>query len=124
MLFRPAPAQNLVAIHAMLDSCNVEADHFRRVARAAMEGETPSALTTSAAQETRESLAALLGEIDEALQEVSPCTRSFGDLMHAQKTAVALLESVARSCDMLEGMAAVPLPNPKRISHEFQLAAE
>jgi hypothetical protein len=125
MLFRPSPAQNILAIHAMLDNWNVEADHFRRVARAALKGEPPTALTTYAAQEMKEALGALLVEIEEALSAVAHCSRSFMDLTHAKATAAALLESVERSCDLLEGLPLVPIASPTRISHTgLRIAAE
>ncbi len=56
----------------MLDSWNVEADHFRKVARAATRGQPPTALTTYAALEMKEALEALLAEVEEALQSVPP----------------------------------------------------
>jgi hypothetical protein len=124
MLFRPPLDQNLAAIHAMLDSWNVEADHFRQAARAATNGEAPALLTTCAAHEMKDAIEALLAEIDDALQAVAPCTRSFMDLMHAQLTALALLESVDRSCEMLEVLAPVPVNSPTLIPHEVRLAAE
>lgn len=124
MLFRPTPDQNLSAVRVMLDSCNVEADHFRQIARSAIHGEAPATLSIYAAHEMKEALEALLAEIDEAFQTVGPCTRSFMDLTHAEITARALLESLERSCDMLEAVAPVSVNSPTLISHGLRLAAE
>jgi hypothetical protein len=124
MLFRPTTDQNLLAIHAMLDNCNVEADHLRLVAREALKGEALTALSTYAARDVKEALGELLSEIEETLQTVSPGTRTFTDLVHAQATALALLESVERSCDMLEAIEPVPIEGPTHISHELRLAAQ
>jgi hypothetical protein len=124
MLFRPTTDQNLPAIHAMLDNCNVEADHLRNVARAAVKGDAPTALTTYAARDVKEALGELLDEIEETLVTVSPGTRTFMDLIHAQTTALALLESVERSCDMLDAIEPAPIAGPRYISHKLRLAAQ
>ena len=103
----------------MLDSWNVEADYFRNVARSAANGERPTVLTTQAAFEMKDALEALLAEVEEALQSAAPCTRSFVDLMHAHVAARALLESIERSCDMLESLPPIPVATPTRISMAY-----
>jgi hypothetical protein len=124
MLFRPSIDQNLVAVHAMLDSWNAEADRFRRVAIAARNGEAPTSLTVAAAQEARDGLMSLLGEIDDALGKVAPGSQQFGDLLRAQMMAIALLESVGNSYDMLDRYIPEPVHGPKRIAHEVRNAPE
>src|SRR5436190_21996707 len=102
MLFRPSADQNLIAVHAMLDSWNAEADRFRQAAIAARSGEVPASLTVAAAEEAHDGLMSLLGEIDDALEKMTRGSGQFSDMLHAQKTAIALLESVGNSYDILD----------------------
>lgn len=124
MLFRPSADQNLTAIHAMLDAWNAEADRFRQAAVAARGGETPSSLTAGAAEEAHEGLMTLLGEIDDALERVAPGSPQFGGLLQAQMMAIALLESVGNSYDVLDRFVTEPVGGPHRIAHELRTAAE
>ena len=111
MLFRPSADQNLTAIHAMLDAWNAEADRFRQAATAARKGEAPTSLTATAAEEAHDGLMALLEEIDEGL-------------LQAQITAMALLESVGNSLDVLDRFVTEEIDGPTRIPHELRIAAE
>ncbi|HZY68604.1 MAG TPA: hypothetical protein VFE52_08455, partial [Devosia sp.] len=116
MLFRPSADQNLVAVHAMLDAWNTEADRFRQAAIEARRGETPTSLTVSAAGEAHDGLMSLLEEIDDALAKVEPCSRQFAALLKAQSTATALLESIGNSYDILARYVTEELQPPTRIS--------
>ena len=124
MLFRPSVDQNLIAVHAMLDSWNAEADRFRQAAIAARHGESPTSLTVAAAEEAHDGLMSLLGEIDEALEKVPPGSPLFSDMLHAQMTAIALLESVGNSYDILDRFVTEQIDGPTRIAHELRLAAK
>ncbi len=124
MLFRPSADQNLDAIRAMLDGWNAEADRFRRGAIAARAGEAPSSLTVGAAEEAHEGLMTLLDEIDDALRKVAPGSAQFAGLLQAQITAMALLESVGNSRDVLERFVTVDIAGPRRIAHEQRVAAQ
>ena len=124
MLFRPSADQNLIAVHAMLDSWNAEADRFRQAAIAARNGEAPTSLTVGAAEEAHDGLMSLLGEIDEALDKVKPGSQQFADLLHAQMASVALLESVGNSYDILDRFVTEQVPGPTRIPRELSLASK
>jgi hypothetical protein len=124
MLFRPSAEQNLEAIHVMLDSWNAEADRFRHAARAARKGDTPTSLVVSSAGEAYDELLSLLGQLDAALDRAPPGSPNFASLLQAQTTAVALLESVGNSYDILETVATETMVGPTRIVHEFAVAAE
>ena len=124
MLFRPSVDQNLVAVHAMLDAWNAEADRFRRAAIAARNGEAPTTLTVAAAEEAHDGLMSLLAEIDDALDKVTAGSEQFSALLHAQKIAIALLESIGNSHDMLDRCIPEPVHGPTRIAHELRVAAE
>ena len=124
MLFRPSVDQNLIAVHAMLDSWNAEADRFRQAAVAARHGEAPTSLTVAAAEEAHDGLMSLLGEIDEALEKVAPGSQQFSDMLHAQMAAIALLESVGNSYDVLDRFVTKEMAGPTRIAHELRLATK
>jgi hypothetical protein len=124
MLFRPSVDQNLIAVHAMLDSWNAEADRFRQAAVAARNGEAPTSLTVAAAEEAHDGLMSLLGEIDEALEKVTPGSQQFSDMLHAQMAAIALLESVGNSYDILDRFVTTEIAGPTRIAHELRLATK
>jgi hypothetical protein len=124
MLFRPSVDQNLSAVHAMLDNWNAEADRFRQAAIAARNGQAPTSLTVSAAEEAHEGLMSLLGEIDEALATVKPGSQQFADLLHAQMAAIAVLESVGNSYDILDRFVTEHIAGPTRIAHDLRVAAE
>jgi hypothetical protein len=124
MLFRPSADQNLDAVHAMLDAWNAEADRFRQAATAARRGEAPTSLTTSAAEDAHDGLMALLGELDDALDKLPAGSVHFTGLLQAQITALALLESVGKSHDILDRFVTEQIAGPRRIGHEFSIAAE
>ena len=124
MLFRPSADQNLAAIHAMLDAWNAEADRFRQAAVAARNGEVPTSLTTAAAEEAHDGLMALLDEIDDALGKLKPGSAQFAGLLQAQITALALLESIGNSCDLLDRFVTEVVDGPTRIAHEYRVAAQ
>jgi hypothetical protein len=124
MLFRPSADQNLIAVHAMLDSWNVEADRFRQAAKAVRAGESPDPLTVAAAEEAHDGLMSLLGEIDDAFAKVAPGSGQFAGLLQAQNTALALLESVTNSYDLLDRFVATDVAAPTRIPHELRVAAQ
>jgi len=124
MLFRPSADQNLIAVHAMLDSWNAEADRFRQAAVAARNGEAPTSLTVAAAEEAHDGLMSLLGEIDEALEKVPPGSQQFSDMLHAQMAAIALLESVGNSYDILDRFVTTEIAGLTRIAHEQRLATK
>jgi hypothetical protein len=124
MLYRPSADQNLIAVHAVLDGWNAEADRFRQAAIAARKGEAPTSLTVAAAEEAHDGLMSLLGEIDEALDKVKPGSQQFADLLHAQMAAIALLESVGTSYDILDRFVAEPVAGPARISHDLRAASQ
>jgi len=124
MLYRPSADQNLIAVHAVLDGWNAEADRFRQAAIAARKGEAPTSLTVAAAEEAHDGLMSLLAEIDEALDKVKPGSQQFADLLHAQMAAIALLESVGASYDFLDRFVAEPVAGPARISHDLRAASQ
>lgn len=124
MLFRPSADQNLSAVHAMLDAWNAEADRFRQAAIAARNGEAPTSLTAAAAEEAHDGLMALLDEIDDALGKLPPGSPQFSGLLQAQITALALLESVGNSYDILDRFVTEEMDGPTRIAHEFRVAAQ
>jgi hypothetical protein len=124
MLFRPSADQNLEAVHSMLDSWNAEADRLRQAAIAARSGETPTSLTAAAAEEVHDGLVSLLDELDDALDKVSPGSPQFGALLKAQMTAIALLESVGNSFDILDRFVMTKNEGPTRIAHEQRVAAK
>ena len=124
MLFRPSADQNLDTMHAMLEAWNAEADCFRRAAIAARKGEASTSLTVSAAEEAHDELLSLLGEIDAALAKAATGSSLFAALLQTQGTAIALLESVGNSWDILDTVATEKVPAPRRITHEPGMAAE
>lgn len=124
MLFRPTADQKLDAIRAVLDNWNGEADRFRQASIAARQGEAPGSLLMSAVEETREGLMNLLDEIDRALDALPVGHSEFAGLLMAQKTAIALLESVGHSHDVLDSFTSAPEAAPVRIPHELRVAAE
>lgn len=124
MLFRPSADQNLEAVHAMLDAWNAEADRFRRAAGAVRDGEAPSSLIVTAAEEAHDGLMALLDEIDEALSKLPPGSAAFTGLLQAQITGLALLESVGNSYDILDRFVVEEIAGPRRIAHEQRIAAQ
>lgn len=124
MLFRPSADQNLDAIHAALRAWNAEADYFRHAAIAARKGDTPTSLIVSAAEEAHEDLQSLLGEIDRVLERLPAGSPQFAAFLQAQVSAIALLESVGNSHDVLDGFATEQMAPPRRIAHELRAAAQ
>ncbi len=124
MLFRPTADQRLDSIHAMLEASNAEADRFRLAAMAARKGEAANSLTAAAAEEAHDGLMALLDDLDQALNAVPPGHPSFAALLQAQATAVALLESVGNSYEILERAVTEQVSAPTRIPRELRIAAE
>jgi hypothetical protein len=124
MLFRPSADQNLSAVHAMLDAWNAEADRFRQAAIAARKGDAPTSLTAAAVEEAHDGLMQLLEEIDDALGKLPPGSPQFAGLLQAQITALALLESVGNSFDILDRFVTEAIDGPTRIAHEPRIAAE
>lgn len=123
MLFRPSADQTLDAIHTLLDGWNAEADRFRHAAIAARKGEMPTSLVVAAAEEAHDQLSSLLGRIDDSLDKVSAGNPQFAELLQVQMTAVALLESVGNSYDILDGFVTEQMVAPRRIAHELEVAA-
>ena len=124
MLFRPTADQKLDAVRALLDAWNGEADRFRQAAIASRKGEAPGSLLIAAAEEAHDGLMGLLDEIDRALDTLPGGHPDFPGLLAAQKTAVALLESVGNSYEVLDGFVSAPETEPVRIPHELRIAAE
>lgn len=102
MLFRPPADHRLDAARSLLDGWNGEADRFRAAALAALKGEPPTAALVDALDETQTGLMMLLDDIDGALERAAPGDAEFSGLLHAQICAVALLESINRSSDILD----------------------
>lgn len=123
MLFRPTAEQSFDTIHAVLDAWNGEADHFRRAAIAARRGETPTSLTVAAAEEAHDDLISLLAEIEAALAKATAGSPPFTALLQSRLTAIALLESVGNSWDILESVATEQMTAPRRIVHELRATA-
>ena len=125
MLFRPSADQRLDGILAMLEVWNDEADRFRAVAVAARNGAAASSLVVAGVEEAHDGLISLLDEIDRALDGVPAGDRAFADLLKAQSKAVALLESVTNSMDVLSLVVTDDQPAPLRIGRRpVQQAAE
>ena len=124
MLFRLSADQNLTAIQAMLDACDVEADCLRQTAIAARNGSRPTSLAVASADETYDGLLALADEIDAALSRLPAGDALFSPLLKAQTKALALLESVGRSRDMLADLPVERVRPPVRIGRESQVAAQ
>jgi len=109
----------------MLDVWNDEADRFRAAAVAAREGEPASSLVVASAEEAHDGLIALLDEIDRAIEGVAPGERAFADLLRMQSKAIALLESVTNSMDVLSLAATDDRPAPLHIGRRpMRQAAE
>ena len=85
---------------------------------------SPTSLTATAAEEAHDGLMALLEEIDEALSKLPPGSPQFAGLLQAQITAMALLESVGNSFDVLDRFVTEEIDGPTRIPHELRIAAE
>lgn len=117
MLFRPRADQNLGAVQAMLGAWNAEADGFRRAAAAVRTGETTDSLAVAAAEQAHDGLLSLLDELDYSLATAEPGSAQFAALLRAQTSAVALLESVGNSCDILDSRMAEPMTAPIHIAH-------
>jgi hypothetical protein len=124
MLLRLKAHQKLDAINALLDAWNGEADRFRIAAMAARKGESPSSLVAGAAEEARDELRQLLDEIEQALMEIRHGHESFSGLLLAQASAIALLESVSTSYEVLDRFVTDQHEAPRRIAHEPRVAAE
>lgn len=125
MLFRPTADQRLDGILAMLEVWNDEADRFRAVAVAARKGQAPSSLVVAGVEEAHDGLISLLDDIDRAIESARPGDRAFADLLKAQGKAVALLESVTNSMDVLSLVMTDDQPAPVRIGRRpLQQAAE
>ena len=119
MLFRPPAEQRLDAARNLLDGWNVEADRFRRAALLAERGETPSTVLIEAAEDARLGLTALLDDIDGALERMAPGNPDFAGLLQAQMSAIALYESIGRSCEALDRFAVDNSPSPvRRVVHQ------
>jgi hypothetical protein len=116
MLFRPTADQRVEGILAMLDVWNEEADRFRTAAITARGGDTPSSLLAAGAEEAHDGLMLLLEDIDRAIETVPPGDRGFAALLGAQAKAVALLESVSNSMDVLSLVVSRDRPGPVLIS--------
>lgn len=124
MLFRLSSDQNLVAVHAMLNRWNADADRFRRAAHAARKGTAPTSVTVEEAEEAREDILSLLDEIEEALQRKAPGTLPFANLLRPQTMAFALLESVTKSCAIFDRFLGQQIAGPIRIAHEHRVTAD
>lgn len=125
MLFRPTADQRLDGILAMLEVWNDEADRFRAVAVAARKGKAPSSLVVAGVEEAHDGLISLLDDIDRAIESARPGDHAFADLLKAQGKAVALLESVTNSMDVLSLVMTDDQPAPVRIGRRpLQQAAE
>lgn len=125
MLFRPTADQRLDGIVSMLEVWNEEADRFRAAAAATRTGKAVSSLVIAGVEEAHDGLISLLDEIDRAIEGVPPGDRAFADLLKAQGKAVALLESVTTSMDVLSLVVADDQAGPVRIGHRpVQQAAE
>ena len=117
MLFRPTADQRLDVIHALLATWNGEADRFRTVASTARKGEQPASTVVEAAEEAHDGLMSLLDEMDRALDTLPAGHAQFSALLQAQTSAVALLESIGQSLDVLSQYATSAVPEPQRIAH-------
>jgi hypothetical protein len=125
VLFRPSADQRLDGIVSMLEVWNDEADRFRAAAVACRHGETASSLVVAGVEEAHDGLISLLDEIDRAIEAVAPGDRAFADLLKLQSKAVALLESVTNSMDVLSLVVTDDQPAPLRIGRRpLQQAAE
>lgn len=122
MLYRPVPRHQLDAIHALLANWNAEADRFRQAATAARRGEAPGSLIVAAVEEAHDGLLGLLEETDTALAALPLGHADFPALLRAQNVAVALLESVGHSYDVLDGFISAPEAQPVRIAHDRHIA--
>ena len=101
MLFRPGAQDRLHSIEAQLAAWGEEADRFRAAAIAARRGAPPPDTLLSAAEEVHDGLAALMEDLDRALDGLPAGHAEFSALLGAQGTALALLESVGNSLDVL-----------------------
>jgi hypothetical protein len=121
MLFHPAADERLGAIGAQLDLWDGEADRFRSAAIAARAGEAPSTAQVAAAEETHDGLTSLIDELDRALETMPPGAAHFPALLRAQTRAVALIESIGSSLDVLAECPAVAVPEPILAGHPAML---
>lgn len=109
-------------IHAKLTAWNEEADRFRQAALAARRGEMPTSLVVEAVEEAHDDLLALLDGIEQALDRLSAGNPRYADLLQVQMTAIALLESVGNSHDILDGVMTDKMIAPRRIPHDVPVA--
>ena len=119
----PTADQKLDGIRALLAAWNGEADRFRAAASAARKGEQQQSVVVAAAEEAHDGLIGLLEEIDRALETLPPGHPEFAGLLNTQGAAVALLESVGNSMDVLSSFSTDPVPEPVRIARRPALAA-
>ena len=117
MLFRPSADQRLDAIQALLATWNGEADRFRAVALAARKGEQPPSTVVAAAEEAHDGLIEMLDDMDQTMSKLAAGHPSFSALLQAQTSAVALLESIGESLDVLSQYTTAAVPEPLHISH-------
>lgn len=112
MLFHPSANQKLDAVTAQLGLWDGEADRFRRAAVAARHGEAPAQATVAAAETVHDELMILLDELDRAVEGTPAGQGDFRALLGAQRHALALLESVTSSLEVLDRCLAVHVAEP------------
>jgi hypothetical protein len=123
MLFHPSADERLGAIATQLELWDGEADRFRAAAVAARSGAAPSAALIAAAEETHDGLASLIEELDRALETMPAGAAQFPALLRAQTRAIALIESISGSLDVLAECPAVAVPEPTVVGHPATLRA-
>jgi hypothetical protein len=124
VLFRPTADQRIDGVTTELDGWNVEADRFRTAAIAARHGEQPSSALVAAAEEAQDGLMILLEDMDRALEALPPGHKDFAALLRTQMTAIAIMESIRSSLDVLSRFAPTADTTPMLIERVRKIAAE
>lgn len=121
---QPKVSEKIDIVRAVLDGLNEDADRFRAVAWLARHGELPLVDVVDSVEEAHIDLAALLDEIDRTLDALTLGHPDFAPLLGAQRTAMALLESIGNSLGILSQYPLRAPEAPATIAPALLVAAE
>jgi len=100
------PAALQLKARALLESYNLDADYFRRVAQEARRGRAPSFRDLAAVRRVQADVGELLDQIQTVLATTSVGHLDFRSLLWAQTATLSVSESIARSADAIEAYGA------------------
>jgi hypothetical protein len=112
-----SPDHELDAMHSLLDTWNADADRFRRAAIAAERGETPTPSVVTGLAEAHAGLLEVLEATDRMVTTMHGGNAAFSAILHLQTKALALLESLSHSLDVLDRFVTEPASEPVKIGH-------